>query len=112
MKKTIAIIAIMLLLAVGVVTANRYSNSESGKERSMHREEMHELMESGTYSDLVDVREKTGFDIKPWIQNQEYFGLMQEMHERMEQWHEENGNSWAFGMHREYGLSDSCPMSS
>jgi len=56
-----------------------------------HHEEMEEIMEEGIYADLVKLREEYGFEIMPWVENEEDFQLAKQMHEKMEKYHEENG---------------------
>ncbi len=60
-----------------------------GQMQATH-EQMEQITESGTYQDLADLREETGFAVMPWVNDQESLELMQQVHSKMEQWREEN----------------------
>ena len=83
MKK--AIIGIMVLMAITLAAVGyaTYGNSwevgrQSGLRDGSHYEQMHEIMESGTYQDLLDLREELGRPVKRWIQSEEDFAQAQE----------------------------------
>lgn len=73
-----------------------------------YHEQMERIMEEGTYDDLIALREKTGFNMMPFVDNEESFKQMQEKHEQMEKFREENGFE-RLGMHRKFGMYH-CPM--
>ncbi len=52
---------------------------------------MEEIIEEGTYDDLVKLREEKGLNIMPMIDSPEEFTHIQEMHEEMESMREEMG---------------------
>ncbi|MBI2656551.1 hypothetical protein HYX03_02340 [Candidatus Woesearchaeota archaeon] len=110
MKKSLvfAVIAMISLLVIaGIAMAQidwRWSNKQKdsqsfgmGSTGMMHgsmmayHEEMEKLMENGNYNDLVALREKLGFRIMPWVDNEDDFRQAQKIHEKMEKSHEENG---------------------
>ena len=59
----------------------------------LYHEDMEKIMEDGKYSDLVALRQKTGVNMMPWVDNEEEFKAMQTMHESMEDMHEKMMNS-------------------
>ena len=113
MKKKIGIAALALaslLLLSGIAAAQRYGMG-FGMQGTFH-EEMEEIMEEGTYNDLVAFREKTGFSMMPWVTDAETFKLAQERHDAMEKFHEENGYGpgMGMGMHGRGSGLGGCPM--
>jgi len=122
MNKSIilGVFAILGLIAVvGFVDAhggygNLYRGVQSTEEFNEHHERMEEILEEGTYQDLVDYREETGMPIMPWVTNEETFQEAKERHEAMEEIHEKYGygmNRRGFGQ-RGYGFGAGCPMMS
>ena len=107
----VVIAVISLLILAGIAMAQmgwKWSNKKDSNQwfgmGMMHgmmayHEGMEKVMEEGTYNDLVAFREKLGFKIMPWIDNEQEFKEMQELHEKMEKLHEEN----------EFGMQG-CPM--
>ncbi len=107
MKKSLVFVVaavISLLVIAGIAMAQislRWDNKRDANQRSgmgmMHgnmmayHEDMEELMEKGNYNDLVALREKLGFKIMPWVDNEDDFRQAQKIHEKMEKFHEENG---------------------
>ena len=79
-----------LLVMAGIVSAHSGFGQEFGAKRT-HHEEMEEVMEEGNYKDLVKLRVEIGFNIMPWVDSEGEFKEMQERHEAMEKFHEENG---------------------
>jgi len=49
-----------------------------------HHEEIAEIMDESTYSGLVKLREESGLNIMPWVENEEDFRLAKKMHDKME----------------------------
>ena len=113
MKKAILLIGLLIvgLISAGIVFAHGFSKGAGangimgngmmgqGMMGSMmngmgnHHEEMSEIMETGTYQDLVDYREESEFNIVPWVENEKDFKLAQQMHQKMSNWNAKNGNS-------------------
>ena len=123
---SVAIAAIVgLLVLAGVVTAQGMWRSDNGEDAAngdmpmhgmmgmgnmagmggmmQHHEDMEKVMEEGTYSDLVKLREELGFNMMPWVENEEDFELAQKIHEKMGKSHEENGMGMMVKGHK-------CPM--
>lgn len=86
-------IASLLILAGAVLAHGRGSGFEMD---SSHHNEMEDIMEEGTYSDLVELREDYGVNMMPWVNNEETFEEAQERHVTMEEFHKEYGSR----MHR------------
>ncbi len=107
-----AVAVVSLLIVAGFALAQGMRAEKSGPQSGMgmmngmmqgmmqHHEEMEEVMEEGTYSDLVALKEKYDSNIIPWVESEEDFKLAQQMHEKMEKYHEENGEIGGHG----------CPM--
>ena len=73
----------------------------------MH-EKMMDIMEDGSYSDLVELRDELGINIKPFIKSEDDFKKMQEMHNKM---HESYGQMDHEGMHeRMHSGKSGCQM--
>ncbi|MAG38877.1 hypothetical protein CMO90_02205 [Candidatus Woesearchaeota archaeon] len=76
-----------MLLLVGASLAN----SGFSFQGTFH-ELMEEIMEKGSFEDLQMLREKNGFNMMPFVNDEESFQKMKEHHEEMEGFHEQ-GNS-------------------
>jgi len=131
-KKNIGISVVVvfsLLLLVGTVFAHQSGFNLREKMGSFH-EQMESIMEKGSYEDLQALREEKGFNMMPFISNEDSFQEMKEHHEEMEAFHEkgegcpmmEDGGSCPMmngdpegmmgmhsGMHKE-GHHEGCPM--
>ena len=83
---------VVALVATGLATAAPWQ-----------RGDLHEIIEEGTFADLQQYREQAGFQAMPWVDSAEDFETMQEHHEQMESWHEENGVAPGYGMGRGMG---------
>ncbi|MEK6808446.1 MAG: hypothetical protein AABY14_02055 [Nanoarchaeota archaeon] len=90
----ISVAIVSLLILVSLTTANMFGNRKNG----FAHEQMEKMMEQGTYKDLVDIRDKSGIRVMPWVENEEDFKLAQKMHERMEKYNEES-DFRMMGMH-------------
>jgi len=86
-KKIIAIATLIALLSIGIVAAYGFG----GQSSNAPNKDMENMMETGTYTDLVNYRTTSGDDVMPWVQSDETFKTMQEQHEAREQYAEENG---------------------
>jgi hypothetical protein len=100
MKKKLVVIGLLLVAVVGLAAAH-WGNGE-----------MEEIMEEGTYSDLEQLRQELGYNVKPWVESQEDFELAQAVHESMEAYHAENGPRYGRmgGYGRMNGYAGGCPM--
>ena len=109
-KKTIWIGAALasLLLLSGIAAAQRYGKG-FGMQGAFH-EQMEEVMEEGSYAVLVELREGLGFNMMPWVSSEEACKKMQEHHETMEKYHEENGYGPGMGMGMHGKGLEGCPM--
>ena len=90
MKKAI-LFGILGLLLIGSVFAymgsgNRNNMGMMGSKNfnmQQHHEQMEELMEEGSFEDLQKLRQE-GFNMMPWVNDEETFKQAQERHEQME----------------------------
>jgi len=112
----IAFAAVLLWLGIasahgtGGMLGNGSGNQMGMNQMNMgaHHEEMEKLMEEGNYAELVKLREANGFNMMPWVENEEDFKLAQQMHEKMDKFHENmpmKGGMMGMGA----GMG-SCPM--
>jgi len=109
-KKIIALVAVAtlsLLVIAGIAAAQGMWKNKDSQQMGMqgmgmmhgsvmkgmiqHHAEMEKLMEEGTFSDLVKLREKYDFNIMPWVENEADFALAKQIHEKMEKHAKENG---------------------
>ena len=105
MKKTYIAMGIALLLLVGAVSAYGWGRQAAGQ-----NEDAQGILETGTYQDLVQYRQDTGFNVMPMVQDEEDFNLMQERHEAMEQYMDGEGNQYRQGFSRGFGgRMGGCP---
>lgn len=116
MKKAIWIItAIVALIAiVGVFAAAQGNVSGRTLTRGTTYEQMSAILENGTYADLQNYRETSGFNVMPWVQDEQDFQLAKVMHEKMQDYNEGDGvgNGFiknGFGKGNGFG-NGGCPM--
>src|SRR3989344_5123413 len=100
-KKLLIVIAAALsvLLVASFAAAQGFWRSKENQQTGMmsggmmkgmmggmakHHEQMGELFETGSYADLIKLREEQGFNMMPWVENEEDFQLAKKMHEKME----------------------------
>jgi len=86
-KKIIVIAALIALVSIGIVAASGFR----GQSSNAPNKDMENIMETGTYTDLVNYRTTSGYNVMPWVQDEESFKAMQEQHNAMEQYAKENG---------------------
>ena len=92
-KKYLVIgISLIALLTIGFVSAygglyQGVGTQKYGMMNTKHHEDMESILETGTYQDLLDYREETGYPVMRIIQTEDDFELMKEHHT----WMEENG---------------------
>ncbi|MBI2546049.1 hypothetical protein HYV81_02610 [Candidatus Woesearchaeota archaeon] len=109
--KTVSVLALSLVLLVGIVAAHgMYGRSPGfgigsgmdgmGMGMGYFHEEVEEVLEEGSYQDLVALRQELGANIMPWVDTEEEFKAMQERHKAMEAWYEKNNQTPGYG----------CPM--
>ena len=90
MKKIISIL--LLVLVLGGASAFAYQNYsgemrgnyylDKPSQRGQFQDQMYQIIENGTYEDLVALREELGFDLMRRVDSQEDFEYMQQMHEQ------------------------------
>jgi hypothetical protein len=121
-KKTLGILLIAIIAITGSVFAyqgfgmhqnnlNPNSENQTYHERGQFHEQMEEILEQGTYDDLVAFREEVGFDVMRKVQSVEDFEAQKARHELRESQGLEPGYKRAGGhgsKHRGFG---NCPMS-
>lgn len=77
----VGIAAVIAALFIG----GAYAAGQWGaQDRGAFHEQMEEIMETGTYDDLVALREETGRPLKRWVTDAETFAQAQERHAQME----------------------------
>lgn len=82
MKKSITIMLIALIAIVGSVFA--YQGTEMGNpiyEKGAFHEEVESVIETGNYGDLVNLREKLGFNVMRKVQSEKDFNEMKQRYE-------------------------------
>ena len=104
MKKMFAVgiaVALVALFIGGVYAQGMWT----GGQRGTYHEQMEQVLEEGTYDDLVALRLETGGRMMPWVQDAESFAQMQERHKTMEAQYGE-------GPHRQNdGMRGNCQRS-
>lgn len=85
-----AIISLLLVAALAIAHGPAYNQDSQVAPGTFH-EQMEEVMENGNYEDLEALRAETGMSMMPFVTDQETFAQMQERHEEMEAYWEENG---------------------
>ena len=81
-----------------------------GNRMGVNHEQMEEVMEQGTFSDLQRLRQETGFNIMPWVNDEATFKQMQDMHEKMEKYMESSNWKSGMGMMASGRANGNCPM--
>lgn len=121
-KTTIWIMAALISFAFILAVASAYPQNISKaraqdnlQDRVQIHDELRTVLEQGTYQDLVDLREKYDHDFKPWIENEADFEQAKAIHEKMEQYRNENGYNMGQGHgqrmgNRGQGMRLGCPM--
>jgi len=79
MKKMLIISVIVTLLMSGALA---HSGESIEKRNSVHQQ-LVKIMEKGSFSDFNKFRQKTGFNIMPWVDNEKEFSWMQSKHRGM-----------------------------
>lgn len=83
MNKTILALGLVLVALVGVGAVAAYGGF--GLVSGEHHEDVESILESGSYADLVEYREKSGYPVMNRVQSEEDFELMKERHQYMEE---------------------------
>ncbi len=102
---------LLALLAISIISAGvalAYGpgfGSGASQGNGTHYEDMQDIMANGTYSDLVEYRQASGFNAMPWVQDEADFSLAQQMHSRMVQ----SGKA-SFPNGQGFGRHSGCPM--
>ena len=106
MKKiTTVLLALLVISIVSASIALAYGGNfaaQNNEATQTHYQDMQKIMVNGTYSDLVDYRQTSGFNVMPWVQNEQDFTLAQQTHSRMGQGNGPRGQG--------FGRSGGCPM--
>jgi len=94
----IAIGAFAVLLIIGIAgfvsAAPSWAgqgNGVNGTLYAQHNAVAEQILETGTYQDLVSARTQDGINYMPFVTSESQFVQMQEQHAQMEQYREENG---------------------
>ena len=92
----IGALAVLLIIGIaGLVSAAPnwagQGNGVNGTSYAQHNALMEQILETGTWQDLADMRAQDGINYMPFITNESQFVQMQEQHAQMEQYREENG---------------------
>ena len=81
MKKIlVVIVGLLIVVTAAFVSAHR---SEGRAMPGQHMGEMQDIVEEGTYQDLVEFRDVNGYGGPWWVDSEEDFGEWQEHHEAM-----------------------------
>ena len=92
----IGILAVLIISVVGIVYAfnegyESFASDMMGGNQMMDEgayfdmhQDMEKVLESGTYDDLVQLREEYNMPMMYWVNSQEDFELAQQMHEEFE----------------------------
>lgn len=109
MKKLITSIVLLMLVSLGFTYA--YYGSGNGMvlrdNSALHQDDVENILETGTYDDLVKLRENIGYNVMPRVNSEEDFNQMKERHEYME----ENGFALGHGRFAGNRFNSNCPMS-
>ena len=81
-----------------------------GNRIGVNHEQMEEVMEEGTFNDFQKLRQETGFNMMPWVNDEATFKQMQEMHEKMEKYMESSNWKSGMGMMASGRANGNCPM--
>ena len=104
-KKTIAFALIAFAaLAIYAVGASAYTTPQA---TGTYHEEMETIIETGTYDDLVNLRETYDRPFMRWVDSPEDFEFAKEHHEEMEESGFEHMGKRGSGM-----TGEGCPMMS
>lgn len=114
---------LFLLIVVGITTAYGWGvRANAGQ-----NEEVQKILETGTYQDLLQYRQDTGFQVMPMVKSEEDFLVMQERHTLMKQQglsgplhyrqnygqNQDEGNygrGFGKGLGQGHGRISSCPL--
>lgn len=109
MKKVTTIL--LALLVIGIVSASiafayggRFGASKENGTKT-HYQDMQKIIENGTYTDLVEYRQTTGFNVMPCVQNEDDFTQAKQRHLKMGQYGQNNGQCG-----QGFGKRGGCPM--
>lgn len=111
--KTAIIGLLTLLVMAAAVVAYPAFRGQGMKGQGSQMGAMHEIMEEGTYQDLIDLRESTGAQIAPWIESEDDFAQMKQMHVKMQAYRDNAQINPQAGFRRGNGEGRSfagCPM--
>jgi hypothetical protein len=124
MNKNIIIGMVLIVGLVGAAFAfnglgrGQTNGTVDQETRQAHQETMEQIMEEGSYADLLAQREADGIDYMPMVDSEEDFEAMQAHHKLMEEYREANGIEQGQGLEkgmmrgRGQGMRGNCPMMS
>lgn len=87
MKKILIGIISVFILTLGAtfVFAHGGGFGELGSQPGTYHDQVQQVVESGTYDDLLSLREEIGFPIARWVDSQEDFLEFKQMREEMKE---------------------------
>ena len=90
MKKTLIAIISLVVLTLGATFAfahgGGFGNSEfQNTQAGTYHDQVEEVIETGTYDDLLSLRDELGYSVARWVDSEEDFAEFKEMHEVMEE---------------------------
>ncbi|MFH1649739.1 MAG: hypothetical protein ABIA93_04275 [Candidatus Woesearchaeota archaeon] len=97
------------VFAFGGLGRTQGNGALSDTQWQAHHDTMEQIMEEGSYADLVSKRDADGVNYMPMVDREEQFIAMQERHAEMEQYREENGIEAGQRMHNGQGMRQGMP---
>ncbi|NJL44001.1 MAG: hypothetical protein HC945_01605 [Nitrosarchaeum sp.] len=88
MGTTLVVLVLGLVVLGGAALAGPWGSQGSGMQQrgggpsGAYHERMEEVLSSGSYADLLSLREELGVTLAPWVQDEEGFAALQERHEQ------------------------------
>ena len=83
---------------------NEFRNGFNYEQNLGRFNQMQNLIENGTYQDLLNYREENNFQFARWVDSEEDFNLMRENHLAKKEYYEENGSEF------QDRFQGGCPM--
>ncbi|MEC8220636.1 MAG: hypothetical protein VX028_01075 [Nanoarchaeota archaeon] len=90
MKKILMTIICLVIVTLGATFAFAHSGSfgNSGFQNSQavtYNTQVEEVIENGSYEDLLSLREELGYSVARWVDSEEDFAEFKKVHEAMEE---------------------------
>jgi hypothetical protein len=111
MKKILFVLALLSISVMLVGQVSAYMGYGGMNMGNSYYDSEDMILLNGEYNDLKDLRESTGMNVMPWIQNAEDFELAKQMETRMmNQWQSRSYSrpDYGYGMNRGYGMMGGC----